>query len=590
VVLLTLGISLIEALIILPAHVAHSKALSKETKTYWLNKIADQFMAWMRDKLYAPVLKFFLNNKVFGFAIPIAMLIMTIGALGGGIIRTTFFPRIASDRVSINLRMPQGTNEEITDAIISRVEEAAWQTNEEFTAKQTGNLQVVQNIIKRIGPGTANASLSINLLPGEDRDFPSTAVANSIAEKVGPVHEAEALEFGSGSNFGGKPVSISLISNNISELKAAKEELKTLFKNNPVLKDISDNDPAGIKEIKVKLKDNAYLLGLNLSSVMSQVRGGFFGKQAQRFQRGRDEIRVWVRFDKSDRESIKNLDDMWVSTPSGGRVPFSEIATYQIERGEVAINHLNGAREIKVEANLKDREESATDVLTSIQENEMSIIFAKYPNVSALYEGQNREAAKVADSARGVIPVVLFLMYGIIAFTFRSYSQPLLLFVMVPFSLITVAWGHWIHGFQVNILSSLGIIALIGIMVNDGLVLIGKFNLYLKEGMKFDDALFRAGMSRFRPIFLTSITTIAGLAPLIFETSRQAQFLIPMAISIAYGIMLATFLTLLKLPLLLSLNNDIKVFFRWLTTGVKPSKEEVERAVKEQKVETDELH
>ncbi len=587
VVILTLAISLVEALIILPSHVAHSRAMRKGTQTFLINRYADKAMDWLRDKLYAPVLSFFIKHTFLGFAIPVALLILTLGAVGGGIIKTTFFPSVASDQVQINLNMPQGTSEVITDSIATLIETAAWRVNEDFTAKQTDNKQVIQNVIKRIGPGTSTATIEINLLPGEERDVPSLAVANAVEAEVGPIYGVESLEYGSGSNFGGKPVSVSLISNNIQELKGAKEALKAAFTEMPQLKDISDNDPAGIKEVKVKLKESAYLLGLTLNSVMAQVRSGFFGQQVQRFQRGRDEIRVWVRYDKDNRESLKNLEEMRIVTPSGQRVPLSEIAFFNIERGEVAINHLDGKREIKVEANLKDAKESATDMLDLVQTNIMPGIQAKFPAVTALFEGQNREAAKVSSSARVVLPAILILIYAVIAFTFRSYSQPLQLFVMIPFSLIGVAWGHWIHGFQINILSWLGIIALIGIVVNDGLVLIGKFNGYLKEGMPFDEALEQAGKSRFRAIFLTSLTTIAGLAPLIFETSRQAQFLIPMAISISYGIGIATFLTLLMLPLLLKVSNDFKVGKQWLLTGNKPTKEEVERAVKEQKSEQD---
>ncbi len=589
VVLLTLSISLVEALIILPSHIAHSRALTSNKKPFIWNYYGDKFMFWMRDKVYGPVLHFFLTNKFLGFAIPLAMLVITIGAVGGGVIRSTFFPNIASDRVTITLRMPQGTSETVTDSIITLIETAAWEVNEDFTERQNNGLEVLRNTIKRIGPGTANATVTLNLLPGEQRAFPSSDIANAVQETVGPIFGVESLEFGSGRNFGGKPVSVSLVSNNIAELKEAKEALKERLQDNQLLKDISDNDPAGIKEIKLELKESAYLLGMDLNSVMSQVRSGFFGRQIQRFQRGQDEIRVWVRFDREDRESIKSMDDMWIVTPSRNRVPLSEIANYSIERGEIAINHLNGQREIKVEANLKDLKESATDILDDIRLNVFPGVQAQYPSVSALYEGQNREASKVSDSASKVLPVILFLIYAIIAFVFRSYSQPLLLFIMVPFSLIGVAWGHWIHGFPINMLSWLGIIALIGIMVNDGLVLIGKFNIYLKEGMPFEEALFEAGKSRFRAIFLTSLTTIAGLSPLIFETSRQAQFLIPMAISIAYGIFIATFLTLLMLPLLLSVSNSVKVGKKWLFTGKKPSKEEVERAIIEQKVEQDEL-
>jgi multidrug efflux pump subunit AcrB len=319
---------------------------------------------------------------------------------------------------------------------------------------------------------------------------------------------------------------------------------------------------------------------------MNQVRAGFFGTQAQRFQRGQDEIRVWVRYDRENRSSITDLDEMRIVTPNGGRVPLKEIASYSIERGEVAVNHLDGQREIQISADLKDaKTTSATDIMTEIRTEIMPEIQSRYPTVTASYEGQNREAGKLIGSLRFVGLTVLFLIYVTIAFTFRSFSQPLMLLLLIPFSLTAVAWGHWIHGFPINILSMLGIIALIGIMVNDGLVLIGKFNGNLRNGMTFDDAIFEAGRSRFRAIFLTSLTTAAGLAPLIFEQSRQAQFLIPMAISIAYGIGFATLLTLVMLPIFLSFSNKVKVGTKWLTTGNDISKEEVERAIKEQKEE-----
>ncbi len=589
IVILTLGISLFEALVILPSHLAHSKALSRNQKNYVFNVRADQFMVWMRDRLYGPVLKFFMKNKLLGFAIPIGMLIMTVGALMGGVIRFTFFPMVASDRIQITLEMPQGTNEKITTKVITRIEDAVNEVSKDFTKRQTGNEEVVQSIIKSIGPGSASANLRVNLLPGESRDFSSDEIANAIQKKTGPVPEAETLIFSSGGNFAGRPVSISIVGENISDIKAAKKELKQILKENPVLKNISDTDPEGIKEIKLQLKEKAHLLGLTLQDVMNQVRSGFFGMQVQRFQRGQDEIKVWVRFKRTPRSSMQSLFDMRIQTPRGSRVPLGEIAEYTIERGEISISHINGKREIKIEADMISKKESATDVVQDIKDNIFPKLQKKYPTISASYEGQNREAAKVGKSAAKVIPIILFLIYAVIAFSFRSYGQPLLLLLMVPFSLIGVGWGHWIHGLPINVLSFLGIIALIGIVVNDGLVLISKFNLNLKAGMKFNVALYKAAKSRFRAIFLTTLTTVAGLAPLMLETSRQAQFLIPMAVSVAYGITIATFLTLLMLPLMISLGNATKVYTKWLFTGTKPTQEEVERAIKEKKSENYEL-
>lgn len=599
VVILTLSISLIEALIILPAHIAHSKALLRKDDTVkkkgiallfakmrQFNKIGDKIIVLLRDKTYAKALRFSLQNRFLALAIAFSLLIVTFGSIGGGIIRTAFFPQISSDQVSVTLKMPEGTNVVITDSILTAIEAKAWETNEEFTLRQTGNSQVVENIIKNIGPGSANGSLRINLLPGELRDFPSTDIGNSIREKMGPVYGVESLTYGGGRNFGGSPISVSLLGNNTEELKAAKTELKQKMESNALLKDITDNDPRGIKEINIKLNDKAFMLGLNTQGVMTQVRNGFFGFQAQRFQRGQDEIKVWVRYDEENRSSINRLDEMKISTPDGSLVPFKEIADYTIARGEISINHLDGRREVQILADLSDPTESAPDILNDLKENIIPEILDKYPSVTPLYDGQKREQNKLVESANTIIPIIIFLIYITIAFTFRSYDQPLLLLLLIPLSLVGVAWGHWIHGFPINILSWLGIIALIGIMVNDGLVLIGKFNSYLKSGMKYDTALFEASKSRFRAIFLTSLTTVAGLSPLIFEKSRQAQFLIPMAISIAYGIAIATFLTLIILPVYLSLSNSFKVRMKWLISGKKITREEVEPAVIELQTES----
>ncbi|MDB2462545.1 efflux RND transporter permease subunit [Algibacter sp.] len=603
IVILTLVVSLVEALIILPAHLAHSKALKPHveeenpskmkqffSKMRVINKAGDNFMNFLRDKLYVPTITFVLNFKVLSLAIFVALLVLTFGAIGGGIIGVTMFPSVASDQVSIELDMPNGTNEKVTDSIISMIEEKAFIVNQELTEKyfKDTDKQLFENTILNI-QSSSSASLRINLLPGEERPdaIKSSLVANRLRELVGPVIGTERLIFGSGGNFGGSPVSVSLLGNNIEELKAAKIELKAVLTSNPLLKDIEDNDPAGIKEIRIELKESAYLLGLNLSGIMTQVRSGFFGTQAQRFQRGQDEIRVWVRYDRSNRASINDLDEMRIITPTGERVTFKDIASYRIERGDVAINHLEGQREIQVSADLKDPSTSATDILTDLKNVTMIELKSKYPTISASFEGQNREKEKLNGSlAKAGIPI-LFLIYIVIAFTFRSYSQPLLLMLLVPFSLTAVAWGHWLLGFPVNILSLLGIIALIGIMVNDGLVFIGKFNTNLRDGLKFDDALLDAGKSRFRAIFLTSLTTIAGLAPLLLEKSRQAQFLKPMAISISFGIAYATILTLLVLPLFLSFSNSIKQKGKWLFTGNDVTKEEVERAIKEQNEENE---
>lgn len=311
VLTIILAISLVEAFLILPAHVAHSRALKKGSQNFLLNRWAESGMLWLRDNAYAPALRFFLRYKMIGFALPLAALIITIGAMAGGIIKGDFFPPVASEQVFVGLKMPQGTSESITDSLITMIEKKSWEVQDKLAEEFNGGEDIFRNTIRQIGttqaqtggpPGmlpdggggsASQAALTLNLKSELERGrVTAIQVANALSEAVGTVYGVESLEFNSGSSFGGKPVSISLVSNNLTEIKAAKDELKNQMLAMPQLKDVSDNDPQGIKEIRLELKDNAYLLGLNLNSVMQQVRAGFFGQSVQRFQRGRDEMRV----------------------------------------------------------------------------------------------------------------------------------------------------------------------------------------------------------------------------------------------------------------------------------------------------------
>ncbi len=616
IVIITLLVSLIEALIILPSHLAHSNALQrkKEDKdgilfTFFstmkkLNQKGYRVMDWLRDKIYTPMLRFGLEYRFLSLSGFIAALMLTVSSVFGGVISMTFFPTIASDFVTVDLKMPMGTSTKVTDSIINVIEKNAIIAGNELEEKymKDDERKLIQNIQKNIGnyadnlemvagvgniEGSSVASLEIYMLDSEERtqDIQSSMLASLIRKKTGTIAGAEKFIINDGANFGGSPVAISLLSNNKADLKNAKDDLIKNLKSNPILVDVAHNDPQGLKEIDIKLKENAYSLGLNLQAVMTQVRSAFFGLEAQRIQRGNDDIKLWIRYDESSRSEIKNLDDMKIVTPNGRKVFLKEIANFSINRGDVAINHLDGKREIKITANLIDPNQSASDAVFNIQQNIIPIIEEKYPTIETSFEGQYREANKTIQSSKIVFPLALFLIFCVIGFTFRTYSQPFLLLLLIPFSLTTVAWGHLFHGFPVNVISLLGVIALVGILVNDGLVLISKFNSNLRSGKSYDESLFGAGKERFRAIFLTSITTMAGLAPIIFEKSFQAQLLKPMAISIAYGIGYATFLTLILLPILLSLTNTFKLNFIWLRSGLKLDKRDVEAPVIELKKE-----
>tara|TARA_Y100001958_G_scaffold20452_1_gene12452 strand:+ start:210 stop:1931 length:1722 start_codon:yes stop_codon:yes gene_type:complete len=569
-----------------------------------INQKGYKIMNWLRDIIYTPLLKFSLKYRFFSLSGFIVALMLTISSVQGGIIGLDFFPTIASDIVTVDLKMPYGTNEKKTDSLISFVEskviEAGKELEEIYMKNDERNL--IEYINKNIGlsadnmsmivgfgdvGGSSTASLEVYMLDSEKRpqSLRASMLAKLIREKTGEIVGAEKFIVNDAANFGGSPVSISIMSNNVNELKSAKSELVENLRSNPSLTDVSHNDPEGTQEINIKLKEDANLVGLKLSNVMSQVRSAFFGNEVQRLQRGEDEVKIWIRYDKASRSSIQTLDDMKIITPLGDRVPLREIASYEIKRGDIAINHLDGKREIQINANLSDPNISAADIVFELQANLIPEIKNKFSSIDVSFEGQYREANKTIKSAYTVFPLALFLIFTVIGFTFRTYSQPFLLLMLIPFSLTTVAWGHLFHNFPVNVISLLGIIALIGILVNDGLVFISKFNSNLREGMGFDESLFIAGRERFRAIFLTSVTTIAGLAPIILEKSFQAQLLKPMAISIAYGIGYATLLTLILLPILLSITNSVKVGLHWMYYGEKIAKRDIEAPVIEQNIE-----
>lgn len=581
VVIFSLVFSLIEGAVILPTHVAHSKALSPDRRPNRVQDGLEKAMNWMRSNLYGPVLRFAMHNKFFTIAVMVGILAMTMGSIRGGIIQTTFFPVIERDDIQITLQMPAGTREHITLDWIGHIEQAAWQANERLSERFFGGeKQAIQRIEKKLGPSTYEASLSVNLLDGESRDsLRLRDVINAIREEAGPIPQAEVVSYGAQSTFG-KPISIALVGEDYRQLKAATEEVKREMQSLAELADVVDNNQEGLREVNIQLKEKGRYLGLNLQDIVGQVRSGFFGSEVQRLQRGRDEVRVWVRYDEADRSDITQLQDMRVRFADGREFPLSEVATLEIKRGVININHIDGKREIKIEADVANDDVSVSDLTSSLKEEIMPAILSDYPGVSALFEGQNREQQKSAKSIQLVGTVVLALMFFVISLTFRSVGQTLTVFLLIPFGIIGVGWGHWLMGLPISLFSFLGIIALIGILVNDALVLVTTYNKLIESGRPQMDAIYEAGLSRFRPIVLTSVTTFAGLAPLLLEKSLQAQFLIPMAIAVSFGLLAITVVILVLLPVFLIVANRFKVYASYAWNGVKPDYEAVESALR----------
>ena len=405
-------------------------------------------------------------------------------------------------------------------------------------------------------------------------------ISNAISKKAGPIPMAEKVAYNISSPFG-RAISVSLLGFDKNELDAAKEELKAEMAKMKILKDVVDSDQQGLREINIELKDKARQLGFQVQDILNQVRQGFFGSEAQRLQRGIDEVKVWVRYEEKDRSTFSNLENMRIRSINGQEFFLKDLATFSVKRGVISINHLDNKREIKVEADLANPNSSATEVIRKVRTGILPKILAKYKSVQVSYEGQSRSSAKTGASIGKAGPPILVLMIALIMLTFRSVSQTLAVVLLIPFGFVGVAWGHVIHGMAISMLSLLGIIALIGVLVNDALVFVSALNANLKEGKKYDDAVYEAGLSRFRPILLTSLTTIAGLGPLIAEKSVQAQCLFPMAVSVAYGLAIATAFLLILLPVLLVVFNRFNVLVLWLWQGEKPSTEIVEPAVRE---------
>jgi multidrug efflux pump subunit AcrB len=348
-----------------------------------------------------------------------------------------------------------------------------------------------------------------------------------------------------------------------------------------MLRDVVDSDRPGNREVVLKLKEKAQLLGLSMQEIVGQVRQGFFGLETQRVQRGEDEVKIWMRYAEEERASLRDLEDMRIRTTDGRQFPLSELASYHIERGIRAINHLDGKREVRVEADLSSSAQSATDAQALVANDIMKPLLASHPGLSYSFEGQGEQSRKVGSSAMRVLPITLIIMFAMIVLTLRSFWQMLAVLLCIPLGFIGIGWGHWIHGVQISLFSFFGMIALIGVMVNDSLVLLSAFNDNMKEGMTFYKALRDAALSRLRPILLTSITTVAGLLPITLNKSFQAQFLVPMAITVAYGLAIATFVTLIVLPVLIAALNEARRALGWVWNAELPTPESVEPAVKE---------
>lgn len=568
-----LGFSLIEAFLVLPSHLASEKVLreNKNPKQRAFRAKLEKGIDKIRDQ-YAKMLTHILKHyKKYVWA-PFAFILIIFSLWMANIIKSAFFPSIPFDAIKIEAAYQPGETEEKTeaflwycDSIVNDIRQEIYQEfNDSIITYVSLNVGFTENL-GEAGPHAGSLRLSIK----ENDKISANEIANRIRERLDKekIKELEKFAVGDQERFG-RPVAISLRGENNKELKEAKDFLKTQIKELKDVKDVTDNSGVGNRELHIQLKEKAKLLGLTHADVLNQIRQGFFGAEAQRVIIGRDEVRIWVRYPKEDRKTLGQLEQMKIRTLNGEEYPLQELVTYSIERGIVGINHINGEQEISVYADLFNSE-LAAEVNTKIKESIIPELSENFPDVEAKFLGQAESANESYIQLFVALGGSVMLILIILSLNFNSFYQARMIMMVLPVGFMSALLGHGLEGKPFSVLSMWGIIALLGILVNDAVVMVDTFNRYIKQGMSVYDAAFESGRSRFRPIILTSLTTVLGLYPLIMEKSFQAQWLIPMAISVAYGVLFGTLVIIFFLPALMLYFNDIRrerwQIWRWLS-------------------------
>lgn len=593
IVILTLSFSLLEAFFVLPSHLGSKHVLTakslKPKGKYNPRVYLDKGINYLRDTIYSKVLIFVLKWRYAIVFIPLALIFITVGLVKGGYINFTIFPNLKFDNFNVDLAYTPGTGEAITKQQLKELEDKLWEVNSEMRKEYGDTADLIKNTILNVGSafsgieqGAHAGNIQVILTNLENYNLRVDDVITIARKKLGEVPEAKKYTIAAQGRFG-KPVSISIMGRNEEELEASKETLKEYLAKDDRIKDIVDNNTLGKQEILLKLKPKAYFLGLNEVTIANYVRSGFYGYQAQRLQEGREEIRIWVKYPENERQTLGELENIKVRT-ANGEFLLKDLVDFDKKRSPVSIKRFNGRREIRVEADVIDPDEPLQPILSKLEEEVPALIKSRFSSVDVEFMGQQKDGAETAGQMQKLFPIAFALMILIIMIHFKSALQALIIVMMIPLSMLGVLWGHGLHDKVVSMLSVWGIVALTGVIINDAVVFLSRFNDLMKEKWKFNEALIEAGKSRLRPIILTTLTTSIGLYPLILEKSFQAQFLVPMAISLAYGVAVGTFFILLFFPVLIHLLNDARRAFWWLWTGIKPTAEEVEVAVKNSKI------
>ena len=566
--------SLFESLTILPAHLAHSS--EKKSKIIWIRSLSDRwekFQSKIKNGLiffvntyYKPTLLKSVNRPFTFLSIAASVFILTIGIIGGGIIKFSFFPPIEADLAIGTVEYPSGTSIEITREGYLKLEESAKILEEELNKEFPGK-SIIKNRLSTIGfqpqrtktsrgPGNLNASyggphlaeVALELIPGEERSIGTEEIVRRWRRLMPSVPGVKEVGFFSSLFSTGEPVNVQLSSKYMDDLLDAKEELKRELIQFPGVFDVKDNFNIGKEEISIKLLPAAENYGINMMMLGSQVQQAFYGLEVQSIQRGRDEVKVMLRYPKNERASISNLEDMMIKVPNGSTIPVRQIAKLELGEGLSSIQRKNRKRAINVTADVDLTVTTGNEVIAAVTASILPKILKKYNSISISLEGEQQEQGQNLKSIGKNFLLAMIVVYMLLAIPFKSYFQPLVVMSSIPFGLTGAVFGHLIMGINFSVLSMMGFVALTGVVVNDSLVMVDFINRYRSEGNSIMDAVLEAGPRRFRPIFLTSLTTFVGLTPLLLEKSIQAKFMIPMAVSLSFGVIFATAITLFLVP------------------------------------------
>jgi multidrug efflux pump subunit AcrB len=582
VVILCLLFSLIESKLILPAHLVHAKIkpvdeddlFNPQRSIGFLESISRFFQKIQRytqhglhrliHNFYRPLLERVVDNRGVTVALFAAVLIVTIGLLNSGLVRVVLFPEVPGDFIRVQLQMQSGTAPEIRNEALDKIESALLMLNEEYILENP-ELDPMISHVGSFTNGDTGAIIFAEMPMVEGRALNGEDIENLWRDRVGEIAGVKELTFSGGDNFGGgAPLSFRLSGDNYIALEDAANELEAQLSEFDGVFDIRNSSDSGGQEIKLSIKPEAEALGLTMASLGRQVRQAFYGEEAQRIQRGKDELKVMIRYPQQDRRSIADLENMRIRTPAGDEIPFQSVADISFGTSYSSITRLNRERTITVSADLDAEVAEPGEVVKSITEDYIPGLLSRNPGVKYGLEGSSQEEQDFVRNISVASIAALFLIYALIAIPLHSYGQPLIIMSVIPFGLIGAVIGHIVMGKALSMFSLFGLVALAGVVVNDSLILVDFVNNARREGVPLRQAVIESGTERFRAIILTSLTTAAGLLPILLEKSVQAQFVIPMAISVGFGIIFATVITLLLIPALYMLQIDFIARARFL--------------------------